>query len=277
MSISNRKRERKLRFAAIALSIAAAAGLAAGAQIAGAANVSGLMSYRDGSPGARRWLHYENRVTNDIYIAPTTPDGSFTADLPPGLYDLRAERGVILADKIRVDAEDVNIGHVVEPAPLDVRRPFESEGVGEALVESPAPSTANLGGRASRGDDVRTRSDGSARSAGDTRAAIHPAWRGYAGSGRVACDDAGALAAHIRTQGHAALLAAEHIGAWNAGFGEGFFAIRRRRTAHIAFHVGEAWAAAASANMCAGRADRQVARPDRSNLLAAAENISRCR
>lgn len=148
MSISKRKRDRKLRFAAIALSIAAAAGLAAGAQIAGAANVSGLMSYRDGSPGARRWLHYENRVTNDIYIAPTTPDGSFTADLPPGLYDLRAERGVILADKIRVDAEDVNIGHVVEPAPLDVRRPFESEGVAEAIVESPAPATANLGGRA---------------------------------------------------------------------------------------------------------------------------------
>jgi hypothetical protein len=147
MNISNRKPGRKLRFAPLALSVAVAAGLAAGVRIAGAANVSGLMSYRNGKPAEQRWLHYENRVTSDIYIAPTTPDGSFTADLPPGLYDLRAERGVILASKIRVDSQDVYIGHVVEPARLDVCRPFESEGVAEALVESPAPATANLKGR----------------------------------------------------------------------------------------------------------------------------------
>ncbi len=146
-NISDVRPGRKLRFAAVAVSLAVAAGLAAGARIAGAANVSGLMSYRDGRPAERRWLHYENRVTSDIYIAPTKPDGSFTADLPPGLYDLRAERGVIVASKIRVDAEDVNIGHVVEPAPLDVRRPFENEGVAEALLDSPAPATANLSGR----------------------------------------------------------------------------------------------------------------------------------
>jgi len=102
------------------------------------------MSYRDGSAAAKRQLHYEDRVTGDIFVAPTKSDGSFTADLPPGLYDLRAERGVILAGKIRVGSDDLDIGHVVEPAPLDVRRPFEHEGVGEALVESPAPSTANV-------------------------------------------------------------------------------------------------------------------------------------
>jgi len=147
MKLSNRKSVRKLRFARLALSLAVAAGLAAGARIAGAANVSGLMSYRNGKPAERRWLHYENRVTSDIYIAPTKPDGSFTADLPPGLYDLRAERGVILASKIRVDAQDVYVGHVVEPALLDVRRPFENEGVAEALVVSAAPATANLAGR----------------------------------------------------------------------------------------------------------------------------------
>ena len=102
------------------------------------------MSYRDGKPAERRQLHYENRVTSDLYVAPTKPDGSFTADLPPGLYDLRAERGLILASKIRVDSEDINVGHIVEPAPLDVRRPFEHEGVAESLVESPAPATANV-------------------------------------------------------------------------------------------------------------------------------------
>ena len=105
------------------------------------------MAYRNGKAADKRQLHYENRTTGDIYVAPTNPDGSFTADLPPGLYDLRAERGVILAYKIRVDTTDLNVGHVVEPAPLDVMRPFQREGVADAIVVNPAPATANLGGR----------------------------------------------------------------------------------------------------------------------------------
>ncbi|MGA9723850.1 MAG: hypothetical protein WBQ86_15435 [Candidatus Binatus sp.] len=143
-NISNRGSSRPLRFAAVALSVAVAAGLAAGARIAGAASVSGLMSYRDGRPADKRELHYENLVTSDIYVAPTKPDGSFTADLPPGVYDLRAERGLVLASGIRVADADVNIGHVVEPEQLDIRRPFEREGVAEAIVDSPAPATANV-------------------------------------------------------------------------------------------------------------------------------------
>ena len=142
--ISRRESTRFVSFTAIVLSVAAGLGIAAGTRIARAANVSGLMSYRDGKPADKRQLHYENRVTSDIYVAPTNPDGSFTADLPPGFYDLRAERGLVLASKIRVDNKDLNIGHVVEPAPLDVRRPFEREGVAESLVESPAPATANV-------------------------------------------------------------------------------------------------------------------------------------
>ena len=145
---SNLKSGHNFRFAAVALSVAIGAGLAVGARTAGAAHVSGVMSYRDGSPADKRQLHYENRVTSDMFVAPTKPDGSFTANLPPGLYDLRAERGVVLASKIRVDSADVNIGQVVEPAPLDVRRVFERQGVAETLVESPAPATANVTGRA---------------------------------------------------------------------------------------------------------------------------------
>jgi hypothetical protein len=127
-NISNSRSGRRLGFAAVALSIAVATGLASGTRIA----------------GARRQLHYENRVTSDIYVAPTKPDGSFTADLPPGFYDLRAERGVVLASRIRVDNEDINLGHVIEPPMLDVRRPFEHEGVADTIVDSPAPATANL-------------------------------------------------------------------------------------------------------------------------------------
>ena len=130
-----------------AVSIAIIAATLAGLRSAGAANVSGIMSYRNGKAADKRQLHYENRTTNDIYVAPTNPDGSFTADLPPGVYDLRAERGVIIADKIRVGDKDVNIGHVVEPAMLNPMRPFQREGVAESIVDNAAPATANLGGR----------------------------------------------------------------------------------------------------------------------------------
>jgi len=138
----------KLRYSVIALSIALAIAMIAGLRNAGAAIVSGTMSYRDGKVATKRQLHYEDRTTGDIYVAPTNPDGSFSADLPPGTYDLRAERGVILAYRIRVGDQDLNIGHVVEPAPLDMLRPFQREGVAESIVENPAPATANLAGRA---------------------------------------------------------------------------------------------------------------------------------
>ncbi len=129
----------------IASAVAAAAlALLAIAEPARSATVSGTFTYDDGTPAKRRQLHYENRATGDMYIAPTDPSGSFSADLPPGFYDLRAERGVVLKANITVGDSSLDVGKVVEPAPLDVRRPFEHEGVAEAIVENPAPSTANL-------------------------------------------------------------------------------------------------------------------------------------
>jgi hypothetical protein len=144
---NSKSRPAQINLPAILSSLALGAGLVASAHFAGAANVSGTMVYRNGSPATQRQLHYENRATGDMYVAPTTPDGSFTADIPPGHYDLRAERGVILKNKIIVGDEDFTIGRVVEPAPLDVRRLFEHQNVAEAIVISPAPSTANLTGR----------------------------------------------------------------------------------------------------------------------------------
>jgi hypothetical protein len=114
---------------------------------AGAVLVSGNFVYRNGSPGKDRQLHLENRATGDMFVAPCNSDGVFTADVPPGLYDLRAERGVILKYRIQVEEEPLNVGRVVEPVPLDVHRLFQRESVGEAIVTSPAPATANLTGR----------------------------------------------------------------------------------------------------------------------------------
>jgi hypothetical protein len=112
------------------------------------ARVSGDFVYQDGKPADNRQLHFQNCASGDMFVAPTDNEGDFAVYLPPGLYDLRAERGVVLKAKILVVGnDDFNIGRVVEAAPLDVRRPFERQGVAEAIVQSPAPTTANMKGR----------------------------------------------------------------------------------------------------------------------------------
>ncbi len=95
--------------AAIAIACGLACGLDAAAPArAAAARVSGaLMSYQ-GQPEARRDLHFENCVTQDEYLAPTHPGGTFAQSLPPGCYDLRAERGAILRHGIIVKDTDVD-------------------------------------------------------------------------------------------------------------------------------------------------------------------------
>lgn len=129
----------------LALSILAAA---IAVPSANAAVVSGSYVYRGGRPANQRQLHFENRVSHDMFIAPTGDDGTYSVDLPPGVYDLRAERGLILKSGVVVSGDHpVDVGQAVEPAPLDVRRPFEREGVGEAIVQTEAPGTANLHGR----------------------------------------------------------------------------------------------------------------------------------
>jgi hypothetical protein len=122
----------------------AALGSAAGAQ---AATVSGRFVYRNGAAAADRQLHFENVISEDMFIAPTDSDGKYSIELPPGVYDLRAERGVILHKNVVVGLNDVTVPQAVEPAPLDVRRPFEHEGIADSIVRSPAPATANVYGR----------------------------------------------------------------------------------------------------------------------------------
>lgn len=111
---------------------------------ANAGTVSGVFTSRKGTPLSDHQLHFENRVSGDIYLARTGSDGSFSAELPPGSYDLRAERGLIIAANLVVDGGNQDIGHVYDGAPLDVRRPFEREGIGPALVQTAAPATAHL-------------------------------------------------------------------------------------------------------------------------------------
>jgi len=109
-----------------------------------AARVSGaLMSYQ-GQPEASRDLHFENCVTQDEYLAPTHAGGTFAQSLPPGCYDLRAERGAILRHRILVGNSDVTIGSVSDLAPLAPARLFDLEELFPTLLTSPAPSTAYI-------------------------------------------------------------------------------------------------------------------------------------
>jgi len=112
-----------------------------------ATEVTGSYFYRDGTPAKDRQLHLENVASRDMFVVVTGNDGSFTGDVPPGQYELRAERGLVLKPKIVVFGSSVGIGRVIEPAPLDVRRPFQRQGLGEAIVQTQAPATANMKGR----------------------------------------------------------------------------------------------------------------------------------
>ncbi len=129
------------------LGSAVCAAMILAAPIARAATVSGSFVYQDGKPAAQRQLHFENRVSGDMYIAPTGADGKYQVELPPGVYDLRAERGLVLKSDIVVNTQNLDLGTARAPTLFDPRRPFEREGVGEDIVKSDAPATANVAGR----------------------------------------------------------------------------------------------------------------------------------
>jgi hypothetical protein len=107
--------------------------------------VSGIFVTREGGkPLTDHQLHFENRISGDIFLARTGSDGAFASDLPAGTYDLRAERGLIVKSKIVVGDNELNVGRVTDGAPFDLRRPFEREGIGPALLDTEAPATAHL-------------------------------------------------------------------------------------------------------------------------------------
>ena len=111
--------------------------------------VGGSLTTRDGNPAPDRQIHFENRVTGDIFLVRTGSDGRFSADLPPGHYDLREERGPIIRGAIGVGASEQDLGKVAEQDSGFWCRLFEAEVLGPAIVKTPAPSTANLPGNGS--------------------------------------------------------------------------------------------------------------------------------
>jgi len=115
---------------------------------ADAGMVSGIYTNRAGTPLSDRQLHFQNRIGGDMYLTRTGSDGSFSADLPPGVYDLRAERGVIAKSNVVVGETPENIGTVREAHLFSdwIRGPFERQGLAPELLDSPAPATAHVAG-----------------------------------------------------------------------------------------------------------------------------------
>ncbi|MGH8012772.1 MAG: hypothetical protein ACREQ4_09765 [Candidatus Binataceae bacterium] len=109
-----------------------------------AARVQGTLVNAQGVPEGGRRFHFENHLTGDIYIAPIHLNGSFGANLPPGLYDLRAQHGVIILTGIRVGSKSVELGKIQEHYPNPIARVLEWETLFPTLLTSPAPSTAYL-------------------------------------------------------------------------------------------------------------------------------------
>lgn len=125
----------------VALSIA---GLCSAPSHTRAAQVGGILAGRDGKPEAGRQIHFEGRVTHEVFLTQTGADGGFSLSLPPGDYDLRAERGAPIASGIIVEEANVNLGKLTKPRRFFLMGLFDREGIEKGIVKSPAPSTANI-------------------------------------------------------------------------------------------------------------------------------------
>jgi hypothetical protein len=107
-------------------------------------NVTGTLVTYSGEPSPNHQIHFENQITKDIFLLHTKPDGSFSIFLPPGTYDARLEHGAKLGKPITLANDPIDVGRLVIPAPLYIPRLFQLQGFGEAIVTTPAPSTANV-------------------------------------------------------------------------------------------------------------------------------------
>jgi len=101
--------------------------------------------YENNTPQKGAYLHFENAITFDTYMALTGNDGFFGAELPAGVYRLRSERGAILTGPITVGAANASLGQVSDLAPFAPARLFDRQYLQPIILTSPAPSTANIG------------------------------------------------------------------------------------------------------------------------------------
>jgi len=121
---------------------ALAALILAGNRVASGTVVRGNIASADGQPAAHYQINLENKVTGVLYLVETASDGSFSLDVPPGNYNLRERDGTVLKSGITVKLDPVDIGTAYIPTRNSFWRFFQRIRVAPAIVNSPAPVTA---------------------------------------------------------------------------------------------------------------------------------------
>lgn len=107
--------------------------------------VSGVLAAPEaGAPLAGHELHFQQRISGNMYTVRTQSNGAFWTMLPQGVYDLRGMHGAVIARAVAVGQSPVNLGQVNPPGPYNVWRLVERQEIGEAIVKSPAPATAYI-------------------------------------------------------------------------------------------------------------------------------------
>lgn len=130
----------------LALLALAAVTIVAVSMPARAGQIEGKLVVAGGQPEPDRQVHFENQVSRDIFVFQTGRDGSFSIYLPPGVYDLRQDWGRIIAKNILIGVNDeaLQLGSLIDPQSNWLIDFIEYEGLGEAVVRGPAPSTTLL-------------------------------------------------------------------------------------------------------------------------------------
>jgi hypothetical protein len=106
--------------------------------------VTGVLAAPEAGSPAGHDLHFQNRLSGNIYAMRTDVNGAFSATLPRGVYDLRGMHGAVIASAVMVGQDPVNLGQVHSPGLYNVWRLFEWQQTGPVIVTSPAPATAYL-------------------------------------------------------------------------------------------------------------------------------------
>ena len=144
-------------FAGLGLICAMACGADAG-------TISGVLRNCNGRP-LQDQVHFENQVSGDAILVKPAVDGSFAVSLPPGVYDLREERGAVITKSIVVGEQTVALGTVREPRPYNPMRLLQLEGMARYLLSSPARVSASVpDGRVSLNAMVEEKSSSNAAS-----------------------------------------------------------------------------------------------------------------
>ena len=89
-------------------------------------------------------MHFQNRLSGNLYTVRTEANGAFSTMLPEGVYDLRGKHGAVIASGIVVGQTPVNLGQVGSPAPTMSGVCSTGSRSVRRSSESPAPATAYL-------------------------------------------------------------------------------------------------------------------------------------